>query len=89
MKVGRKLTFKPELRFGLDGNPRAFIFWWRYKFLSERRFQIRAGAHPSILFASMPVNVNGVTSDKLIARRYIAAEIMPDFYITKKISVGM
>jgi hypothetical protein len=89
MKVGRKLTFEPELRFSLEGKPWAFIFWWRYKFLSDRRFQIRVGAHPSILFASMPVTVNGVTSDKLIARRYVAAEIMPDFYIAKKISVGM
>ena len=89
MKVGRKLTFEPELRFGLDGKPWAFIFWWRYKFLRDRRFQIRVGAHPSILFASMPVTVDGVTGDKLIARRYIATEISPDFYITKKISLGM
>jgi len=89
MKVGGKLTFEPELRFALDGKPWAFIFWWRYKFLSDRRFQIRVGAHPSILFATMPVTVDGVTSDKLIARRYVAAEISPDFYITKKISVGM
>lgn len=89
MKVGRKLTFEPELRFGLDGKPWAFIFWWRYKFLSERRFQIRVGAHPSILFSTMPVTVDGVTSDKLIARRYVAGEISPDFYITKLISVGM
>ncbi|TFH28372.1 MAG: hypothetical protein E4H10_00590 [Bacteroidia bacterium] len=57
--------------------------------MSERRFQIRVGAHPSILFATMPVSVDGVTSDKLIARRYIAGEIMPDFYITNQISVGM
>ena len=89
MKAGRKLTFEPELRFGLDGKPWAFIFWWRYKFLSDRRFRIRVGAHPSILFASMPVTVDGVTSEKLIARRYVATEISPDFYITKQISVGM
>jgi len=89
MKVGRKMTFEPEIRFALDGKPWAFIFWWRYEFLSDRRFQIRVGAHPSILFASMPVTVDGVTSDKLIARRYVAAEISPDFHITKLISVGM
>jgi len=89
MKAGRKLTFEPEMRFALDGKPWAFIFWWRYKFLSERRFQIRVGAHPSFLFATMPVTVDGVTSDKLIARRYVAGEISPDFHITKKISVGM
>lgn len=89
MKVGRKLTFEPELRFGLDGKPWAFILWWRYKFLSDRRFQLRVGAHPSILFATVPVTVDGLTDDQLIARRYIAAELSPDFYITKEISVGM
>lgn len=89
MKVGRKLSFEPELRFSLEGKPWAFIFWWRYKFLSDRRFQVRVGAHPSILFATVPVTVDGVSNDQLIARRYIAAELSPDFYITKKISVGM
>lgn len=89
LKAGRKVTFEPEIRFALDGKPWAFIFWWRYKFMSERRFQIRVGAHPSVLFASLPVTVDGRTSDQLIARRYLAAEISPDFYITKSISVGM
>ena len=89
MKAGRKLTFEPQFRFALDGKPWAFIFWWRYKFFSDRRFQIRVGAHPSILYTTMPVTVDGVTKDKLIALRYIAAEISPDYYLTKKISVGL
>ena len=89
MKVGRKLTFEPQFRVSLEGKPWAFIFWWRYKFLSDRRFQIRVGAHPSILFAAEPVTTGGATSDMLVARRYIAAEISPDYYLTDKISIGI
>jgi hypothetical protein len=89
MKVGRKLTFEPELRFALDGKPWAFIFWWRYQFFGNQRFRLRIGAHPSVLFATVPVMVDGVTSDRLLARRYVAGELSPDYYISKKISVGM
>lgn len=89
MNAGRKLSFEPQFRIALDGKPWAFIFWWRYKFLSDRRFQIRLGAHPAVLFASETVTSNGRTGDMLIARRYLAAEISPDYYLTKNISVGV
>lgn len=41
MKMGRKLTFEPQFRVSLEGKPWAFIFWWRYKIFSDRKFQIR------------------------------------------------
>lgn len=88
MKVGRKLTFEPQFRFALNGKPWSFIFWFRYKFLSDRKFQIRVGAHPAILFSTRPVTYNGTTGDMLTAQRYVAMEIAPDYHITKKISIG-
>lgn len=89
MQVGRKLTFEPQFRFALNGKPWSIIFWWRYRFFNDRKFQLRIGAHPAIAFSTKTVISDGVTTDMLTAQRYLAAEISPDYHITKKISVGM
>lgn len=89
LSVGKKkLSFEPMLRFALEGKPWAFIFWWRYKFISKGKFRLSAGAHPSIVFRTMPVTSNGVTNDAIVAQRFLAAEVVPNYLLTKDISVG-
>ena len=90
LNVGNnRLSFEPQFRFALEGKPWSFIFWWRYKLLQKERFKINIGAHPAILFRTMPVTINGVTSESLVAQRYIAEEFAPNYYITKDISIGI
>lgn len=89
MKVGKKLTFEPQFRFSLRGKPWSFIFWWCHKLLSTERFRIRVGAHPALLFKTIPVTSNGVTSDRIMTQRYLAAELAPNYHLTKNISIGV
>jgi hypothetical protein len=89
MAVGRKLTFEPQLRFALEGKPWSFIFWWRYKLLKSDRFLITIGAHPSVVFRTLPLTINGVTSETLEGNRYFAEEISPNYFISKNISIGL
>ncbi len=89
MKVGRKLTFEPQFRFSLEGKPWAFIFWWRYKVVDHEKFRMGVGAHPAVLFKTTTIISNGVTNETIEAQRYIAAEISPDYYLTKNISIGL
>ena len=85
----RKLSFEPQLRFGLDGKPWSFIFWWRYKLLKTDKFLISIGAHPSIVFRTESILTNGITNDVITGRRYLATEISPNYLLTNNISVGM
>ena len=89
MKVGRKLTFEPQFRFAMEGKPWSFVFWWRYKIVDNEKFRMRAGAHPAILFKTTTITSNGTTSEVTEALRYVAAEIAPDYYLTKNISIGL
>src|SRR5436190_10925919 len=56
----KKLFFEPQLRFGLDGKPWSFLFWWRYKLVTDKIFALTLGAHPAMNFKTESFTVNGV-----------------------------
>lgn len=84
----KKLSFEPELRFSLEGKPWSFLFWWRYKLVTANRFRLGVGAHPAMNFRTIPTVVNGDTIDRIVTRRYLAAELTPNYFVAKNISIG-
>ena len=86
---GKRLSFEPQFRFSLEGKPWSYIFWWRYKLVNSSKFEFRAGAHQAVIFKETIVPSSGSSSDMLEAQRYIAAEFVPNYFITERISVGL
>jgi hypothetical protein len=86
---GKKLTFEPFLRFGMDGKPWAFIFWLRYKFVNNSKFRMSMGAHPSYVFRTVPMTMNGTTVNINRADRYAAMDLTPSFVVAKNTTVGV
>jgi hypothetical protein len=84
-----RFSFEPELRFSLAGRPWSFIFWWRYKLVQQERFTLRVGAHPALNFRTQEVTTNGITTKAVITRRFLTAELAPNYWVTKKTSVGV
>lgn len=90
LSVGKgRLSFDPMLRFGINGKPWAFIFWWRYKLIQQRKFTLGIGAHPSVVFRDITVNDNGTSRNYLSAQRYFAWEVSPVFIINKNFNAGV
>jgi hypothetical protein len=85
----RKLFFEPQLRFSLGGKPWSFLFWCRYKLVTDKKFALTLGAHPAMNFKTESFTVNGVPKTGIVARRYLAGELTPNYFISKNISVGM
>lgn len=85
----RKLTFEPFFRFGTNGKPWSFIFWWRYKAVNSDKFKMSIGAHPSFVFKTLPVTTNGTTVNIIQANRYAAADFTPTYFLSKNISIGI
>ncbi|MFN8240464.1 MAG: hypothetical protein U0X39_06885 [Bacteroidales bacterium] len=84
-----KLSFEPQLRFGLDAKPWTFIFWWRYKLVDSGPFRITAGAHPAFSFKTKSLD-NGIsTNNYIVVRRYLAGELYPTYSLTKSITTGV
>lgn len=89
LSVGnKKISFDPQLRFAMDGKPWSFIFWWRYKVVKTERFTFNVGAHPAVIFRPERMMVGGVSREVMTSQRYLAAEVVPNFWINKTTSVG-
>ncbi|MBD0332439.1 MAG: hypothetical protein ICV66_07265 [Chitinophagaceae bacterium] len=84
----RRLSFEPQFRLALEGKPWSFLFWGRYKLLTTNKFQITLGAHPALNFRTQTVQINGVSREVIVARRYLAGELVPNISIAKNISLG-
>jgi hypothetical protein len=84
-----KLSFEPDMRFALEGKPWSFLFWWRYQLVKTKKIAIKLGAHPALNFKSTTVTINGITQNQIIARRYLAGELSPNYLFKKNISIGI
>ena len=90
MSMGkRNLRFEPQFRFALEGKPWTFLFWWRYKLLTTDKFLITLGTHPAIAFRNRFFSTNGVSREIIVAQRYLAGELTPNYVLAKNISIGM
>lgn len=89
MNIGKgRLSFDPMIRFGMNGKPWTFVFWWRYKLIQSKKFNVSLGAHPSVVFRDISVVDNGITKNFLAAQRYFAWEASPTYVINKNASLG-
>ncbi len=84
-----RVSFEPDMRFALEGKPWSFLFWFRYKAVQKEKFSLRIGAHPALNFRTVNVIRNGVNEELLESRRYLAAEIVPNYKISEKVSIGV
>jgi len=90
MNLGKgRLSFDPMFRFGMNGKPWAFVFWWRYKLIQQKKFNLGLGAHPSVVFRDISVTENGISRNLLAAQRYFAWEVSPTFLVSKNANLGV
>lgn len=90
MNIGKgRLSFDPMIRFGMNGKPWTFVFWWRYKLIQKKKFSLGLGAHPSVVFRDISVIDNGITRNFLAAQRYFAWEASPTYIISKNANLGL
>jgi hypothetical protein len=86
---GERLSFDPELRFGLDGQPWSFIFWWRYKVIKKEKFNLHVGAHPAFVFVNTLVDDgSGNMIESMESKRFFAWEISPSYAFSKKVKAN-
>jgi hypothetical protein len=84
-----RFSFEPDLRFSLSGKPWSFLFWARYKLVTNHKFQMNAGTHLGLNYRRYVLPVNGDSSEVNVVRRYLATELYPRILLAKNISVGI
>jgi hypothetical protein len=91
LALGRgRLTFEPDLRFSLEGKPWSFLFWWRYRAVQGRRFNLRLGAHPAVNFRTVEMRrvPDGAAEEVIEARRFLAGEVAPSYRLSERVTLG-
>ena len=83
-----KYSFEPDIRYSLDGKPWIMLFWFRHKTIEKKNFTLRTGIHPAVNFRTIQVKRDIFFENIIEARRFIAAEIAPNFRIRSNISLG-
>ena len=90
MYVSRsRFSFDPEFTFSLhDVKPWYFLFWFRYKIANTGRFRFTAGTHLGLNFKRSVLPVDGDSSKVLLTQRYVVAEFVPSYFVSKNTSLG-
>src|SRR5215510_4566388 len=83
-----RFSFDPEFTFSLhDGKPWYFLFWFRYKIANTGRFRFTAGTHLGLNFKRSVLPVDGDSSKVLLMQRYVVAEFVPSYFVSKNTSL--
>ena len=84
------MSFEPQLAFSIeDAKPWYFIFWLRYKLVETSKFKMGVGFHPGFVFSTNNLVNNGITKEYFTAARFFVAELTPNYFLSKNISVGL
>jgi len=85
-----KISFDPELSFSLEGKPWFFLFWWRYKIINNKKFNLKLGINPSLDFKEKTLySANGIKKKIISADRFFTTEIVPTYKLSENISIGL
>ncbi|NLJ42792.1 MAG: hypothetical protein GX431_03975 [Bacteroidales bacterium] len=90
MKVGRKLTFEPQIRFALDGKPWAMVFWWRYYASFGNKVKVTFHTNYSLAYKSLTYYTASGNSQEIIrTTRYLVGALEPTCQINKYLNAGV
>ena len=93
-RIGKgKFTFEPELRFATTGRPWDFVFRWQYRMMQTDKFRLRVALNSVLNFVTSTVteteDEDKVPRDAIIARRFVGGQVLPEYSLTKNLSVGL
>ena len=86
---GRRFSIDPDIRFSLSGKPWTFLFWARYKLFTEGKFRMTTGVHLGLNFRETALSINNILTENIVVRRYLAAELAPNYFVAKNIGIGI
>ena len=86
-----KFSFDPDIRMTLDGRKGSMVFWFRYKAVEGKRYNLGVGAHPAFNIQTRKILDPGTSQLSEISqlRRFIAAEINQGYQVSKNLRVGV
>lgn len=83
-----RFSFDPDIRLVPDASKGSVLLWLRYQIVQKEKFTLRAGIHPAFTLVRKTVLDNGILTDITEMLRFAAFQVVPNFQLNKKVSVG-
>lgn len=87
--AGKRFTVEPTFRLSLEGKPWKFRFVTRYKLIKTEKFRLDITATPIINFLEASVVENGVEKKIIRALRVSTTELIPSYFLTDNVTIGL
>lgn len=84
-----KFSIDPDIRITPNGKKGSMLLWFRYYPVQGSKFALRIGAHPAMNWMPTQIINNGVSSEVIKLRRFLAWEVSPGYRINRHWSVGV
>ncbi|MCE2770389.1 MAG: hypothetical protein LW711_10385 [Saprospiraceae bacterium] len=83
-----KFSFDPDFRLVPDASKGGLLFWFRYRLIEQKKFQLRIGIHPAFTLVKRQVVENGTSSEITEMLRFAAGELVSTYQIKPKWGVS-
>lgn len=86
---GGRFSIDPDVRLTFDGKKGSGILWFRYKLKTNGNLKLNLGIHPAYNFGLRTISENGKTWQITQARRFIATEWVPTYFVNEHLHLGL
>lgn len=84
-----RFSIDPDIRLTPDGKRGGVLLWFRYHAVQTERFRFRTGFHPAMNLQTRKIMEEGVSSEIIQMRRFLAWELAPSYTIRKGWNIGL
>lgn len=82
----KRFSIEPQFQYSLEGKPWSLIFIYRYKIITDKKYQFTAGTHlPVLPVGNADITSGGVTSNRIVADRFVVGELSNTYTISPKV----
>lgn len=83
-----KFSFDPDFRLVPDASKGGLLFWFRYRLIEQKKFQLRIGMHPAFTLVKRQLMENGTRTEITEMLRFTAGELVSTYQIKPKWGVS-
>ncbi len=84
-----KFSIDPDIRLVTNGSKGGMVFWFRYRLIENKKFNLRVGTHPAFSYVRRLAPINNKETEITEMMRFAAIEVAPNYQISPNLGLGL
>ncbi len=86
----KRFSMEPQFQYSLKAKPWSFIFFYRYKAIARKKYQLTVGSHlPALAFVTADALPGQGDPDRIYVDRIVAGELINTLVVNPRVILGM